>query len=563
MTTRFDLEHEYRELWRAVCRKLVKSGSDLADGIQDDQPPALDELATTPLQKHEAPQVGAELEKFFERLQLMLEELVTDFEGGITPGPKPGTSIFFPRSKRAGINQETARALHHTLTQDESDPDTIKNRMDAILNPLPLLYLYLMAERDTTKRLLLIGPETIAALLLLWHCMPAETTDRLMHPVAVLIEGWLMQQKAIQEHPKNAKILTTKGMARVPNHAKTAALAQWEKLTDAVVVEVDGEPISSPYHYRPRHASRSRNTNEILKLPGTKAAMDLRLARLRDIEEHAHIDRRSPLPGDTLYLFSLGGALTVPITLHVDDLGAMLAGIFLAAGATPKQKANWRARAWSAITWASMDIKMPSGHWMPLLRIDRGGDLPEGVVRIWPYSWPKGTASGYRLTGTLTGQIPRSDRSGSFARLIAGIEDYIAASTPTHRIPRLLKPERPGGAGPVSEFIPYPVLLARSGFYFDLTDKRSYDATRQLWQRLKGQIESKGYLLPSPRAEAEAGDTVEIVSIKKGKPTNGGMGGLIVRASARYIEAHEVIRRKRGKALDAVPLHSLFLHNNL
>lgn len=207
MTTRFDLDQEYRELWRAVCRKLVKIESDLTDGIQDDQPPALEELTPTPLQEHEAPQVGAELEKFFDRLQLMLEELVTDFEGGITPGPEPGTSIFFPGSKRAGIDQETARALHDTFTQDESDPDTINNRMAAILNPLPLIYLYLMAERDTTKRLLLIGPETIAALLLLWHCMPTETTERLVHPVAALMEAWLLRPEPIQPDNRQTGII--------------------------------------------------------------------------------------------------------------------------------------------------------------------------------------------------------------------------------------------------------------------------------------------------------------------------------------------------------------------
>ena len=207
MTTRFDLDHEYSELWRAVCTKLVKSGSDWTDSIQDDQPPALEELTPTPLQEHESPQVDAELEEFFERLQLMLEELVTDFEGGITPGPEPGTSIFFPRSNRAGINQETARILYDTLTQDESDPDTINSQMAAILNPLPLLYLYLMAEQDTTKRLLLIGRETIVALLLLWHCMPAETTDRLVHPVAALMEAWLLRPQPIQPDNRQTGII--------------------------------------------------------------------------------------------------------------------------------------------------------------------------------------------------------------------------------------------------------------------------------------------------------------------------------------------------------------------
>lgn len=399
------------------------------------------------------------------------------------------------------------------------------------------------------------------ALHTVWESLPDQQREGhgdLKHPLSALIEAWLLRQKAHQELPENAKLLTVKEMARVPNQVKTAALASWEKMPDAAVVEVDGVPVSSPFHYRPRRANSTRESTEFLKLPGTAMAMDLRLALLRDIEENADIDRRNPLPGDTLYLFTLASALTGPITLSADRLGAMIAGRFSTAGATPKKKALWRERAWAAIKWASMDIRMPSGHWMPILRIDRGGDLPEGIIRIWPYAWLNG--KGYRLTGALTGQVNRSDRSGSFSRLIAGIEDYLAASSPTGKTPRLLKSEHSGGPGIASEFIPYPILLARSGFHFDLTDKQSYNATAQLWKRLTTQIESKGYLLPSPTGEAEAGDTVEVVKIRKGG--RGGVGGLIVRASARYIEAHEIIRRKRGNVLDAVPLPDLFPHEN-
>lgn len=394
----------------------------------------------------------------------------------------------------------------------------------------------------------------------IWESLPdhqREGHGDLKHPLSALIEAWLLRQKAHQELPENAKVLTVQKMSRVPNQAKTAALASWEKMPDAAVVEVDGVPVSSPFHYRPRRANSTRESTELLKLPGTTQAMDLRLALLRNIEENADIDRRNPLPGDILYLFTFGSALTGPITLSADRLGGMTAGRFTTAGATPKQKALWRVRAWSAIKWASMDIMMPSGHWMPILRIDRGGDLPEGVIRIWPYDWQKGI--GHRLTGALTAQSTRSDRSGSFSRLVAGLEDYLAASTPVSRTPRLLQSEHKGGPGIASEFIPYPVLLARSGFHFDLTDKQSYNATAQLWKRLTAQIESKGYLLPSPTGEAEAGDTVEIVAIKKGG--RGGVGGLIVRASARYIEAHEIIRRARGRVLDAVPLPNLFPHD--
>ena len=93
-------------------------------------------------------------------------------------------------------------------------------------------------------------------------------------------------------------------------------------------------------------------------------------------------------------------------------------------------------------------------------------------------------------------------------------------------------------SGSVSEVIPYPVLLTRAGCHFALTDKRLYDVAAQLWRRQTAQIESKEYLLPSLLSKGS--DTVEVVKFKKR-----GRGGLIVRATVRYIEAHEIIRRAR------------------
>ena len=138
-------------------------------------------------------------------------------------------------------------------------------------------------------------------------------------------------------------------------------------------------------------------------------------------------------------------------------------------------------------------------------------------------------------------------------------EDHIASSGRLGRDPRprLLIPERAGGPGPQSEFIPYPVLLARSGFHFDLTDPRSAAATRKLWERLSGELKERGYTLPSLSAQAEAGDTFEIVNLVKG--SRGGYGGIIVRASDRWIEAQAAVSRKRGdEGLDMVPLPRLF-----
>ena len=302
------------------------------------------------------------------------------------------------------------------------------------------------SRQELGKRMLIHSMTLMHAL---WEAIPNAQLAGVRHPFAPLIEAWLLRQYEIKQRPENAKALTINGLARTPNHMKTAALAQWETMPDAMIIKIDGEPVSSPYPHRPKRPVNSNPDSLPLHIPGTREAMDLRLAVLRDIEQHAHIDRRNPLPGDTHHVLTLGAALTAPMTLPVDDLGAMIAGYLSAAGATPKTRLRWRERAWNASSWASMDIQLPSGHWMPLLRIDRGGDLPEGMIRIWPYDWPKGPASGYRLTGALTGQITRSDKKGSFPRLIAGIEDFIGAST------YLKKPEHGrSGPGPAPSFSP-------------------------------------------------------------------------------------------------------------
>ena len=317
--------------------------------------------------------------------------------------------------------------------------------------------------------------------------------------------------------------------------------------------------MASQLHCMPQRARLKKEEGTLLPLPGTQQAIDLRLAMIKAIEQYSKIDRRNPLPGDALYLLVLGSAIQEDIVLHADRLGAMMTGRFNPTGTTPEQRRRWRERAWDSIHWVTMWIRTPVGHWRPLLEIETGG-LPDGGLRIWPYQWTKN--KGYRLTGILTNQANRQDKSGSFSRLIAGCEDIIAAagSPAGDRRSRLLIPEKRGGPGPVSEFIPYPQLLARSGFYFDLSDRRSLNATAQLWKRLAAELETRKYVLPRFSAEAEAGDTVEIVEIVTGKPGPGqNFGGVRVRASGRFIEAQTQVNNLRGdKAFDAVPLSRLF-----
>ena len=58
-------------------------------------------------------------------------------------------------------------------------------------------------------------------------------------------------------------------------------------------------------------------------------------------------------------------------------------------------------------------------------------------------------------------------------------------------------------------------------------------------------LEDRGYFVDSLRAEAPAGDSVEIVSRVRG--ARGRRGGLLVRASARFVEAARLAQLPRGR----------------
>lgn len=86
--------------------------------------------------------------------------------------------------------------------------------------------------------------------------------------------------------------------------------------------------------------------------------------------------------------------------------------------------------------------------------------------------------------------------------------------------------------------IPWYVLLALSGEYIPMPaggetpSQASHPAGYKRFQRRVGSLKDAGYLA-SGRREAEAGDTVELVGVKRGSRWE--PAGIIVRASAAYV----------------------------
>ena len=187
-------------------------------------------------------------------------------------------------------------------------------------------------------------------------------------------------------------------------------------------------------------------------------------------------------------------------------------------------------------------------------------------LRPWGWALALGTTSvGWRLTGAVAnaatraaaatdgrGGNPAHSRAsgyGTFGRIVAAVEDYIGASgsvSGTDSRDRLLVPDNKGGPGPV-DFIGSYELMARAGLVWDRTDQKERDKMRQLWRSLVERFDHGGYMLGTgPLAEAPAGDTIEILEVVKGNGRK--HGGILVRASARFVEAYGKTKgHKRGE----------------
>ena len=141
-------------------------------------------------------------------------------------------------------------------------------------------------------------------------------------------------------------------------------------------------------------------------------------------------------------------------------------------------------------------------------------------------------------------------------RIITGIEYRLAACHAGWRfsIPPDLLPENGHAAGAGRAVtIGWRDVLHLAGDFWDKTDKADDEAARKRFKRAVEWLHKVGYWAPHPRAEAPAGDSVEILSSTR--PSRGRPMALVVRASARFVEAARLAWQNDGAGFQALSLN--------
>ena len=347
-----------------------------------------------------------------------------------------------------------------------------------------------------------------------------------------------------------ARPVTERHLIAVTDRAESIALVRQPAymtvatLSELEAVAVDGEPfvtagpdtgLLAHYRARPRAAQRGlpfagprQMDRHLIGSPVVRALQAFPLTG----------DERSPIRGDTLRLAVLGYAATGPMLLD-EPTGALLFG----ANTEANRKRFWEASR----VYHHLELTDPkTGRYVTLGHAPADGR----EVSLGAPFWWRGKGEGHRwsLTGRLLG--PRFDShrgSGGAAgfqsglnRTLAGLESALAYSRSAGKgkhgkTPDLLRPTRPGGAGP-DTFIPWRALLSLAGEPVP-ADANSESVWGRRYRRRVDALTEAGYLVPARGGGAPAGDTVEIVRVANGRG-RGQEAGLHIRASARFCAAH-------------------------
>ena len=278
---------------------------------------------------------------------------------------------------------------------------------------------------------------------------------------------------------------------------------------------------------------------------------DIVIASLAEL----HGDERSPVRGDAYRIAALAYAVTGPVLIP-PNVGAA----FVGGADTPANRERWYA---AARVFDSLALRRPgSAQWVT---VGRAEARPDGLISMRAPAWwtaMQGGFGAWRFSGglwrpALAGKVSGGVvgfRSG-LERTVAGLEARLCWSPSAGRgqggrIPDALRPVRPGGPGP-AVWIPWGDVITLAG---EPVEGGTRGTTGKRYRRRVEALEAAGYLVPGDGGTTRAGDTVEIARVVDGRG-RGSEAGLMVRASARFVEAVE--RGQKQASWTRVPLTRL------
>ena len=397
----------------------------------------------------------------------------------------------------------------------------------------------------------------------------ALSKPRPLHPLVPLVAAWQATRTADLRDATVSVTGSPSPMARRPMLISTTLRTPW-----IAAVNVDGEPMivqipdpgavfdawNKPVR---RRQYRANSLQRDLRLPGVPPAPhDLRLAALAAlVPRQGLIDDATPaLAGDVLTLLVYAHAIDRPMTLTERDGAALLARTRTGEFRRPRESDVARFRLASAYL-RSLTVWDPRGtfRWLDLANVSAVRDEAGGgwSIVIGPPAWARPIEGKWTLTaeGSTAGRLRPTAGEGSMAgRIITGIEYRLAARVDGRPgVAPDLRPQNGRAAGPGRPVtLPWREVLRLAGDYWDPTDPVADKAARMRFDRAVAWLHRAGYWVDHPRAEAAASDAVEVLDRTLGSRVRS--PALVVRASARFVEAARKAQERGGKGFEPMPL---------
>ncbi|MCY4374021.1 MAG: hypothetical protein OXC31_09605 [Spirochaetaceae bacterium] len=390
----------------------------------------------------------------------------------------------------------------------------------------------------------------------------------LQHPLAPLIAAW---QRLAPMRPAVVTVTataTSSPMARRPALVSTSLRTPWVSAVTVDDVPMlaripdPGEILDAWNRPAPRRQFRPNDLHQTLRPLGVPPIpYDLRLAALAVLDPRYGLidDTTHALTGDVLTLLAYAHAVDRPLILTDREGAALLARTRTGDFRRPQESDIERFRRASAHLRALV-IWPPDGssRWLDLAHVSPTRDHVGGwSVEIGPPRWARPIDGKWTLTaeGSTAGRLRPTAGEGSMAgRIITGLEYRLAARIDGRPgVAPDLRPVngRPAGPGRLVS-IRWRDVLRLAGDYWDPSDPYADNAARKRFDRAIVRIDRIGYRAANLQAEAPAGDSVEVMDVTVGTRTR--PASLVVRASARFVEAARKAHLRDGGGFEPLPL---------